>query len=75
MTMPSIKLIVHYGLISCTYMIRSFTVSLSLLLVIRSATLRFFPVNFHHFLRPLYGITELFIIPVRQVLPEKNIYP
>ncbi|MBN1290742.1 MAG: YggT family protein [Candidatus Latescibacteria bacterium] len=72
MTEPSIKFVVRFVLTGFTYLIRGIAVSLSFLLVLRSISIRFFPANIQNLLRSVYAITDVFIFPVRQILPAKT---
>ena len=56
-------------------LIRVITVTVAVLLIARSVAFRFFPLYAQNILSPLYGITDVIVIPVRHILPEKVCTP
>ena len=56
-------------------LIRVITVTAAVLLIARSVALRFFPLHARSVFSPLYGITDVIVIPVRNILPEKVCTP
>jgi len=56
-------------------LIRVITVTIAVLLIIRSLALLLFPQHSQKTLGPFYGITNIIVIPVRHILPEKVCTP
>ena len=56
-------------------LIRVITVTVAVLLIVRSVALLLFPLHSQNILSPLYGITNIIVIPVRHILPEKVCTP
>lgn len=53
------------------FLVRVTTVSVAILLIFRSAAVRFLPLHMQNVFKPLYEITDKMVIPVRNLLPEK----
>ena len=65
------EIILKNIIVNLSLFVRVVTVTCAILLIVRSLSLRYLPVQTRNILSPLYGITDVIIIPVRSLLPDK----
>ena len=53
-----------------THFVRAIAVTGAIFLILRSIAGKFAPLGIQNIFQPLYRITEVFVIPLRQILPE-----
>jgi len=67
--------IFRYLFDSVSFLVRMTTVSVAILLIFRSAAVRFLPLHIQNVFKPLNEITDKLVVPVRNLLPEKVCSP
>jgi hypothetical protein len=63
--------VIHYILVCINIGVRIITVSIAVLLIIRSEAGRFLPLSVQVYLKPLFFFTDAIVIPVSYILPEQ----